>query len=503
MELEATRSKREFSLRKGPVGRRWPEWSALSLFAALIGFAIPFHEPFVDEAQAWQLARSLSLGSLFTTYVRYEGSPGLWHFLLWIMNRLHVSYGGMHWISGAIAVTGVSFLIFQSPFPRYLKLSLPFTYFLLFQYAVVARNYVLAPLLLFLVAANWKKSPLITVLGLGLLANVSLHTAVISGGLACVYAIEQVRDRASDFLRIRRRLLLCVLLLIAFYAFAIWTAWPPHDMGLKRLRDVSPPFIAAALQSLTIAVCQPPLLSVPFWGIVVFWFIARRRLLYLLPVLLSVIFSGAVYFTWWHAGLLIPALICALWISWPAPDAGSREFHKSCVIALMVMTATQILWSGYALGYDHFFPYSPDRAAARYLRPFVDAGDKIAVTYVRNDRVWNGRAYTSVGVQPYFERNAFINTPYPFWWWSDLDPSQDRYQAMLPSHPRIVVVDDIDNHAIQHIDFNHPEFAVLAKEGYRYRAEFCGAVPIGLKPRIGICHVIFEYSGSAGTPGGN
>jgi hypothetical protein len=166
----------------------------------------------------------------------------------------------------------------------------------------------------------------------------------------------------------------------------------------------------------------------------------------------------------------------------------------------MVMTATQILWSGYALGYDHFFPYSPDRAAARFLRPFVDAGDKIAVTYVRNDRVWNGRAYTSVGIQPYFDRNVFINTPYSFWWWSDRDPSQDQYQAILPSHPQIVVVDDIDNRPIQHIDFNHPEFANLAKEGYRYRDAFCGAAPIGLKPGIGICHVIFEYSGRTGTP---
>jgi hypothetical protein len=310
---EAARSKREFSLSKKSARiSRWPEWSALSLFAALVAFAIPYHEPFVDEAQAWQLARSLSLGSLFTTYIRYEGSPGLWHFLLWIMNRLHVSYGGMHWISGAIAAAGVSLLIFRSPFPRFLKLSLPFTYFLLFQYAVVARNYVLAPLLLFLVAASWKKGPLIIALGLGLLANVSLHTAVISGGLACVYAIDQIRSPANDRLWNRRKLLLCVLLLIAFYAVAIWTAWPPHDMALKRLRDVSPPFFAAALQSLTIAVCQPPLLSVPFWGVVALWFAARRKLLYLLPVLLFAIFSGAVYFTWWHAGLLIPALICVL-----------------------------------------------------------------------------------------------------------------------------------------------------------------------------------------------
>ena len=35
----------------------WPEWITLTVYAALIAFAIPFHEPFVDEAQSWQLAQ--------------------------------------------------------------------------------------------------------------------------------------------------------------------------------------------------------------------------------------------------------------------------------------------------------------------------------------------------------------------------------------------------------------------------------------------------------------
>ena len=200
---------------------RWPEWSALSIYAALVAFAIPYHEPWVDEAQAWQLARNLSLASLFKTYIRYEGSPGLWHFLLWMMIRIHISYAGLHWICGAIATAAVGLLLFRSPFPRYLKLSLPFTYFLFFQYAVVARNYVLVPFLLFLAAIAWKKSPFWLAPALGLLANASLHAAIISGGLAAVYAIEQFRNRESKSLSHLRKLLACASLLLVFYAFAI------------------------------------------------------------------------------------------------------------------------------------------------------------------------------------------------------------------------------------------------------------------------------------------
>src|SRR4051794_33642898 len=122
----------------GWLQQKWPECLTLALYAALVSFAIPYHEPFVDEAQSWQLARTLSLPDLFHTYLRYEGSPGLWHFLLWILIRLNVTYTAIHWICGAIGLAGVSILVLKAPFPRYLKLTLPFTYFLLFQYAVVA-----------------------------------------------------------------------------------------------------------------------------------------------------------------------------------------------------------------------------------------------------------------------------------------------------------------------------------------------------------------------------
>lgn len=237
-------SQSEFDVRQRPASAtgggpskkrsRWPEWCALSAYAALVAFAIPFHEPFADEAQAWQLARSLSLASLFKTYIRYEGSPGLWHFLLWILIRIHVSYTGIHWICGGIAVAATALLIFKSPFPRYLKLTLPFTVFLVYQYAVVARNYALAPILLYLVALCWKRSPLILALLLGLLANVSLHASVMSGGLAIVYLVEQVRHGSAKDPRRWRQLLPGAVILLALWAFAIWTAWPPRDF-LKSL----------------------------------------------------------------------------------------------------------------------------------------------------------------------------------------------------------------------------------------------------------------------------
>src|ERR1700722_19647357 len=66
------------------IRSRCPEWITIALYAAVVASAIPYHEPWVDEAQPWQMARSLPLVALFHRYIRYEGTPGLWQFLLWI-----------------------------------------------------------------------------------------------------------------------------------------------------------------------------------------------------------------------------------------------------------------------------------------------------------------------------------------------------------------------------------------------------------------------------------
>jgi len=468
------------------------ELCALLTYAALVAFAIPYHEPFVDEAQGWQLARSLSLSTLFEKFIRYEGSPGLWHFLLWIMCRAHVSYSGMHWIAGGIAVFAVALLLFKSPLPGFLKLSFPFTYFLLFQYAVVARNYVLVPPLLFLAAICWKrKSPLGLAIVLGLLANTALHAAAISGGLAIIYATEWLRA-PGNIPHDRRKMLLCATILLAFYAFAIWTAWPPHDLALSRVRGEHPNYLLNAFQSLIWGICEPPVLSVGFWAIVALWFGARHRILYLLPVIFFACLSGYAYFTWWHAGLLVPLLVCLLWITWPEPGATPLKFDITFRAALGVMITTQVLWAGYAYVFDHYRAFSPDRAAAEFLEPYVALKTPIAVTYLKSPQ-WHGYAYPAVGILPYFDRNIFLNLSYPFWWWSDKDSTERQFHALLPSHPRLVLVEVVDPGPIKPIPWDDPDFVFLFNQGYVYRRTFCGSQPQRFESVISICHVFLEH----------
>lgn len=476
----------------------WPEGAAFSLYAALVALAIPYHEPFVDEAQAWQLARSLSLHDLFVKYLGYEGAPGLWHFLLWILSRARVSYGGLHWICGAVAVAATSLLIFRSPLPRYLRLTLPFTYFLLFHYAVVARNYVLVPLLLYAIALCWKKKPITVAVLLGLLANSTLHAAVISGGLAILYGYAQIRDKNA-----RRpwpaRLLPAAIILLLFYAFAIWTAFPPRDLSIIRAVGGPHSFFVYASASLVEATCQPWLLGIPFWIAIAFCFGARHKLLYLLPVLFFAIFSGVVSANFWHSGLLVPLLVCLLWITWPDPGTSSSRYELAGRGAVLVLAVTQILWAAYAITYDHSHAYSPDQAAAKFLHPFVHDGTTIGITYFSDPEKHafandpQDTAYISVGILPYFNHNIFLNLPNSFWWWTANNPTEQRFVETLRSRPRIVLV-EVVRRSPGPIGLNNSKAELLTEHGYRLTNTFCGIMPQKLQPQIMTCHLVYQLS---------
>lgn len=472
----------------------WPEWTAISSYAAIVAVAIAHHEPWADEAQAWQLARSLSLGDLFRHYVRYEASPGLWHFMLWILVRMHVSYSGLHWICGAIAVGATALFVFKSPFPRYLKLTLPFTFFLVFQYAIVARSYVLVPPLLYLIAMRWRKSPVVLAVFLGLLGNVSLHAAVISGGLATVFLLDKIRSGALRQAPERRRLIVAAFVLIGFSLFAIWSAWPPHDLmahiSETRLQHSDSPLMKF-LVALILGICRPWYMAIPFWIAVACWLHARRSSTYLLPVLFFAAFCAAVSVGWWHAGLLIPLLICLLWITWPEQREIIEVRAIAGRIAILGVAMVQISWAAYALTYDYREAYSSAPSTAQFLKPLVAEHKTIAVTSLYDPYC---DAYHAVGILPYFDHNIFVNMPDSFWLWGDRNPTEALFDAAFRGRPSVVVVEGRSLSADLTINLRDPKVDLLNRSGYKMTDMFCGALPdpsrYGLMERN--CHFIFQ-----------
>ncbi len=136
-----------------PAWERIGNFLVLLAYSCVVLFTVRYHEKWADEAQAWLIARDEPLSRIWFYELRYEGSPGLWHTILWIAQHwFHAPYGALGYIGVAFAIAGVAVLVFKAPFPWYVRWPLAFTYVMVYQYAVIARPYTLLPLLCFVVA---------------------------------------------------------------------------------------------------------------------------------------------------------------------------------------------------------------------------------------------------------------------------------------------------------------------------------------------------------------
>ena len=167
------------------------------LFLVVGAFTASHHEMWRDEIQAWLLARdSTSLFNLFAN-LKYEGHPGLWHLCLMPLSRISHSPVMMQMLH--LLITGVTVYLFvrYAPFNWFQKLLFCFGYFVLYEYAIVARNYALGLLLIsvFCVLFRERYKRFIWVgCVLFLLAHTSVHAliVVIAIGIAlcCEYVFE-------------------------------------------------------------------------------------------------------------------------------------------------------------------------------------------------------------------------------------------------------------------------------------------------------------------------
>jgi hypothetical protein len=290
------------------------------------------------------------------------------------------------------------------------------------------------------------------------------------------------------------------VILLALWAFAIWTAWPPRDFSghLSACLRTSPLLIfRGTVGSLVLGIFYPWLLSVAFWIAIAYCLRARRSLRYLLPVLFFALFASIAGLTWWHVGLLIPLIICLFWITWPPAAVKVSQPELYGRTALVAMAIMQILWACYAIDFDHYNAFSPDRATAEFLRPYVRQGASIAVTYAYDPE---GRGFFSIGILPYFDRNIFINLPEPFWLWRNGDQSEEMFARLLPDKPDLVVVEQNSNDPGLPIDFENPRIQLLDHDGYRFTYMFCGVMPVGFQLVGKSCHLIFERATSPPSP---
>jgi hypothetical protein len=442
---------------------RIADFGVLGTWIAIVSFTLHYHERWADEAQAWLIARDLPLSRIWFYELRYEGSPGLWHTILWIAQHVfHLRYDSIGFIGMAGATAGVALLIFKAPFPRYIRWPLAFTYFMIYQYAVIARPYTLLPLLAFAAAILFKDllHPERMTIVLVLLANLSLHGTILAGCFGLAYVIDALKARDTLDARVWRKYWISIAVILATFAFIVMILKPTPDVEefvVKRELARLPPAVQAqfpdAARKLTTilsgAFLDWVVPSAVFVLLAGSWCLVRRRLLVFTLLVgsmlgLYAVIHGAAH----HQGTAFIAMICALWIAWP--DSNERIVFPShdkwalagMIILLLCLCALNIWDSAVVINRERLYPYSGAEDAAKYLRAVgADRGPIF------------GYLFGMVAVQAYFDHNILANVPTTY------------FHHGVPLHGTDLNVDDLHRVSPEYIVAYSQEPELMLQDG--------------------------------------
>jgi MFS family permease len=438
--------------------RKWwriGDAAVLAAYAGVVLWTIPYHEKWADEAQAWLIARDLDLRTMWFHELRYEGSPGLWHTILWIAQHVfHAGYGTLSYIGAAFAIAGAALLIFFAPFPRYIRWPLAFTYVMVYQYAVIARPYTLFPLLAFAAAllfADVRRPERITVI-LILLALLTIHGAILAGCLGLAYLLEARGDWSTFTSPVHRKYWLCVAAMACVYIFLFFILKPTPDIEefviKQQFAQASPEFkaqIPTAIDKM-ISVVSGAFIdwlapSIVLVVLLAAWTIWRRKWLpFVLSVGALIVFYGAVHGAAHHHGTVFIAAIIGLWIAWPQQREDSTPSARDELVALAVngllllLCAINVWDSAVVIQREYKYPYSGAQDAAQYLKKVgADRGPMF------------GLLFGVVAVQAYFDHNIFINNPTTYFHHGlPLGPTMLNVDLLYQVKPEYVVAYSMD-----------------------------------------------------------
>ncbi|MGK2859529.1 MAG: hypothetical protein ACSLFQ_20195 [Thermoanaerobaculia bacterium] len=355
----------------------------------LLGLVLAMHhEAWRDEADSWLWVRDGSLGELFGR-LGHMGTPALWYLVLFPFAKAGLPFAAQGLVHVALAAGGAFLILAHAPFSRRFRLLLVFSYFLGFEYLVIARNYAIGLLLLFALAAldeKRRERALLHGTLLALMANTSVHLLFVG----TVLFIASARDLWLDRRKAGRARFAGLAIALFGLGAAVWQLWPPADGAHTGL------FYSFEPRALRWSLSQSLLPGIPVYGLHVVT----------IPIVLACLFamwrhprslwiwvagySGLLYIMMFkvvgglrHFGLVFGLLIFCLWVA----EAAGREayvrtiWRRYAMLGVEVCLAVSLVVAAVYWSLEIRRPFSGSKEMAQYLESSGLAGRKIAAHY--------------------------------------------------------------------------------------------------------------------------
>lgn len=296
----------------------------LILFISL-GYLVGLHhEPWADEAQHWLLARDCTLFNLVTERLKYEGHPILWYLILKTFIFFKLPYEKFFLIPLIFSSIGVYILFFKIKFPTILKIFIPFTYYIFYQYSVVARSYCLVLPTLTLTAFLWKDRfyhPFRYLTCLVLLLNICFYTQVLAMCLILYYFYEVIKNgffKTKTFDMTLFFTIFVVFVLINFYMLHPASDFPFHAYWHFRAFEIEKLFNIFALSTFATKISLfTTVLSIFLFFIlpILFYKNIKNSFLYFYLLIAQLFVCGLFYYQEWHLGIIF-LILMFIFLDW-------------------------------------------------------------------------------------------------------------------------------------------------------------------------------------------
>ena len=456
------------------VPGKWLEGLALGLYALLHLVMAVFHEPWYDEAVAWQVARCVSVPKLLTEVPHYEGHPALWHLILVPFAKSGMPYeASLSIVSLVFTAAAVWMILYRSPFPRLVKLLLPFTFFFFYQYGVVSRPYCMMMLAMVLLAHFHKtrnEKPGAYVFSMVFLCLTSAYGILIAGCFSFLWVLE-ITEFAKTVRRILKRedtliqkvkgwckdrrvwmlaglLLFAICLMISIIpgsdTLATNLVFARKTVNKVPMRLFYTLFMMPADVLLTSTYMEdevlvfyefdtvaffPALVVTALLFLFVYWYGRRKNTFwyYMLPHCVFAVFVAVVYGILHHIGIDLFLILYWLWITMEAEDGQQEKkavsgqascdsvLSEGAVLFLTASVLAGLYWNGCSSGRDIATSYSTGRDEAAFLKEYQLDQKKIMVNWYVADPDEQEKVVVANfqanadNVLPYFDRNIFYN----------------------------------------------------------------------------------------------
>ena len=439
-------------------------WMFFFLFIVLFFIVSFFHEPWGDEAQAWLIARDASYYDIIFTLPHYEGHPQLWWLILSIPAKLHMPYElSLTVVSMLISSVSAYLIFFKSPFCGVFKVTLPFTFFIFYQYGVISRPYCLLVLSLFLTSVFYERKdehPFRYVSSLLLMCASSGFGITLAGGIVLVWCLEIIQKikTIKDFsVFFRTKLFFSLLFLLIGVLFIIISIIPADDIfvwanEMRKINESRNPGytvrgrILACLYMLflipadcmlssygidsdllsfcnKISITDIITLLVPSLFILAYFIDLTYRKgkfkLFIVPYLCFSVFSIFVYFNIYHIGILAVFFLSVMWICKNTKDdIKNGMIRKYCDVieAIFVVSyiAVNLSWTFFCSVSDIKYDYDYGKQIYEYIVDNNYVDKNIMAMWkdyeINNEEIINTNVvYDPVSIAPYFEKNIFMN----------------------------------------------------------------------------------------------